>query len=99
MIVVMYDVTNSSKNIFYIMNEKELIVDTQNFQEAIFLLFAAHYVFNLEYNAIIHDTLLFLQEFVFHLKFKEKHSAVYTSVTTRLFRESQKIMKRQSHDM
>ena len=32
MIVVMYDVKDSSKNIFYIMIEQELIVETQNFQ-------------------------------------------------------------------
>ena len=90
MIVVMYDVTDSSKNIFYIMIEQELISRSH------IPFFAVHYVFNLEYNANIHDTLMFLQEFVFHLKFKGKHSAVYTSITTRLFRESQKIMKKVS---
>ena len=93
MIVLMYDVVDSSENIYYIMIEQELILETRKFEEAIFLLLAVHYVFNLEYNTAVHDVLLFLQEFVCKLKSKVKHSAVYTAITTKLFRASQKILQ------
>ena len=90
MIVLMYDVVDSSGNVYYIMIEQELILDTRSFEEAIFLLLAVHYVFNLQYCTIVHDVLLFLQEFVCKLKSKGKHSAVYTANATKLFRASQK---------
>ena len=60
------------------MIEQELVVETNCFDEAIFLLLAVHYVFNLEYNASVSDTLVFIQEFVCKLKVsKTKHSPVY----------------------
>ena len=38
MIVLMYDVVDSSETIYYIMIEQELILETRKFEEAIFLL-------------------------------------------------------------
>ena len=46
------------------MVEQELLQDTHHFDETVFLLLAVHYVFDLQYNAAVFDTLLFIQEFV-----------------------------------
>ena len=91
MIVVIYDVEDNTRNHYYIMVEQELLQDTHHFNETVFLLLAVHYVFDLQYNAAVFDTLLFIQEFVCQLKDrKNKHSAFYTSISTRLYRASQK---------
>lgn len=97
MIVVLYDVVDNNENMYYIMIEQELLLDTRSFNEAIYLLLAVHYVFNLEYNTVVHEVMLFLQEFVCLLKSKTtKHSAVYTSITSRLFRESKKFSQQET---
>ena len=93
MIVLMYDIEDSSRNHYYIMIEQELLQDTHHCDEAIFLLLAVHYIFNLEYNGTVSDSMLFIQEFVCKLKdTKCKHSAVYTNVTSRLYRASKKML-------
>ena len=90
MIVLMYDCEDSSRNDYFIMIEQELLLKTSHFDEAIFLLLAVHYVFDLEYDSSVYDTLLFLQEFVCKLKGGKKRSAVYSAITTRLYRATQK---------
>ena len=65
---------------------------TNDFKESIFLLIAVHYIFDLEYDSAVGDTLLFFQEFVCDLKGgKTKHSAVYSAISTRLYRTSKKL--------
>ena len=85
MIVLMYDVEEVNDNHYYIMIEQELTQETHSFAEAVFLLLAVHYVFNLEYNSAVYDMLLFLQEFICKIKDQQvkRHSAVYTTITTR----------------
>lgn len=86
MIVVMYDVDESVDNRYYIMIEQQLLLDSNSFTYTLFLLLAVHYVFNLQYNAVVEGTLRFLQEFVCNVKDKNaKHSASYTSITTHLY--------------
>ena len=86
MIVSLYDSKDPSRNHYYIMVEQVMLQDTRNFKEAIFLLVAVHYVFNLEYDKSVLEPLLFLQEFVLNLKEKGRRSAVYTAITSRLSR-------------
>lgn len=83
MIVVMYDSEDSSRNKYFIMIEQELVIETIIFDEAVFLLLAIHYILDLEYDALVSDTLLFLQEFVCKVKgAKKKHSPVYSAIST-----------------
>ena len=62
MIEMMYDVEEASDNVYYIMIKQDLTQEAHNFTDAIFLLVAVHYVFNMEYKAEVHDMLLFIQE-------------------------------------
>ena len=92
MIVVMFDSEDSSRNEYFVMIEQQLLVKTNDFRKSIFLLIAVHYVFDLEHDSTVGDTLLFLQELVCDLKGgKTKHSAVYSAISTRLYRTSKKL--------
>jgi hypothetical protein len=82
MIVLLYDSEDNSRNNHYIMVEQELLQDTRNLKEVIFPLIALHYIFNLEYDGTVLESLLFLQEFILNLKEKGRHSAVYTAITS-----------------
>lgn len=73
------------------MVEQELLQDTRCFKEAIFLLIAAHYILNLEYDGTVSEPLLFLQEFVLNIKEKGRRSAVYTAITSRLSSATTKV--------
>ena len=91
MIVLMYDTEDIQNNHYYIMVEQELLQETNHFSNALFLLLAVHYVFNLQYNSAVIEVLHFLQEFVVGLKDgKVKHSAVYTAITTRMIKKAKK---------
>ena len=90
MIVLLYDSEDPSRNHYYIMVEQELVQDTHCFKEAIFLLIATHYIFNLEYDGAVAEPLLFLQEFVLKLKERGRRSAVYTAISSRLTRAAAK---------
>ena len=92
MIVSLYDSEDPSRNNYYIMVEQELLQETRSFKEAIFLLVAVHYIFNLEYDATVIEPLLFLQEFILNLKEKGRRSAVYTAITSRLSRAVTKVL-------
>ena len=59
MIVLLNDSEDPSRNHYHIMVEQELVQDTNCFKEAIFLLKATHYTFNIEYNGAIAEPLLF----------------------------------------
>ena len=81
----MYDVEEVNDNHYYIMIEQELTQETHSFAEAVFLLLAVHYVFNLEYNSAVYDMLIKDQQV-------KRHSAVYTTIT-RLYRAGQKKLR------
>ena len=71
------------------MIEQELLQQTRSFVESLFILFADHYIFNLQYDVIARGCLYFLQEFICKVKDgKIKHTAVYTAITSRLYRAS-----------
>ena len=60
------------------MIEQVMLHDTPDFTQALFLLLAVHYVFNLEYDTCVQEPLLFLQEFVAGIKdTSNKHSAFF----------------------
>lgn len=72
------DIDDSSQDRYYIMIEQVMFSDTPDFTQALFLLLAVHYVFNLEYDASVQEPLLFLQEFVAGIKDASiKHSAFF----------------------
>ena len=84
-IVVMKDIDDSSLDRFYIMVENVTMNDTADFTQALFMLLAVHYIFNLEYNSRVKEPLYFLQEFVARVKDTSvKHSAHFTSVCSRI---------------
>ena len=72
------------------MVEQELVQDTYCLKEAIFLLIATHYIFNLEYNRAVAEPLLYLQEFVLKLKERGHWSEVYTAISSCLTRAAAK---------
>ena len=77
-IIAMMDVHDDShlQDQFYVMIEEEVLHDTTDFTQALFLLLAVHYVFNLQYD---HQVQEFLQDFVACMKDTSvKHTAFYT---------------------
>ena len=50
--------TVHENNEYFVMIEQQLLVKTNDFRESIFLLIAVHYVFDLEYDSAVGDTLL-----------------------------------------
>lgn len=91
MIVMMSDSDDCSRNEYFIMIEQDLLLKTSHFDEAVFLILAVHYVFDLEYDLRVNDVLTFLQEYVCKLKCgKVNRSAIYSTISTRLFRASLK---------
>ena len=84
-IVVMKDIKDASLDRFYVMVEDVTLNDTADFTLALFMLLAVHYIFNLEYNPLVKEPLLFLQEFVAGIKDSSmKHSAYFTSICSRI---------------
>ena len=68
---------------FFVAIEQELVVECRCMPNAIFIMLAVHFVFNLEYNRNVKDVLYFLQERV--LGFPDplyKKSAVYMSISS-----------------
>lgn len=85
----MSDSEDSTSNEYFIMIEQDLLLKTARFDEALFLLLAVHYVFDLQYDVKVKEILTFLQEYVSKLKCgKVNLTATYAAVSTRLLRAS-----------
>ena len=67
----MSDSEDSTSNKYFVMIEQDLIPKTTCFDEALFLLLAVHYVFDLQYDVKVKDILTFLQEYVSKLNVAE----------------------------
>lgn len=67
----MSDSEDSTSNKYFVMIEQDLIPKTTRFDEALFLLLAVHYVFDLQYDVKVKDILTFLQEYVSKLNVAE----------------------------
>ena len=66
---------------FYVKIEEEVLHDTTDFTQALFLLLAVHYIFNFQYDHQVQEPLLFLQEFVACMKDASvKHTAFYSVI-------------------
>ena len=80
----MKDIDDSSLDRFYVM-VKNVMNDTADFTQALFMLLAFHYIFILEYNSRVKEPLYYLQEFVARVKDTSvKHSAHFTSICSRI---------------
>lgn len=67
----MSDSEDSTSNEYFIMIEQDLLLKTARFDEALFLLLAVHYVFDLQYDVKVKEILTFLQEYVSKLNVAE----------------------------
>lgn len=69
---------------YYVFIEQKVFVKVTSFTVALFIWFAAHYVFNLEYDKYYKNVALFFQEFIFELPeadTKKKNQNYLTAVT------------------
>lgn len=66
--------------------EKEVVItEILSFSRALSLFLAIHYIFNLHYEKLVREVVLFLQEFLFGLPAPNaKKSSTYLSVTSNL---------------
>ena len=67
---------------YFIAVEQELLLECKNFENAVFLLMAVHYVFNIEYHPKVKDVFFFLQKKVLDIPDTNKHSPMYLSVSS-----------------
>lgn len=69
---------------YFIFIEQQVYVQVSSFAMALFIWFASHYVFNLEYSKYCKDAAMFIQEFIFDLyesDIKQKKQNYLTAVT------------------
>lgn len=63
--------------------EQQVLIECKSFERAVFILLAAHYVFNMEYHSMVKDILYFLQEKLLELDdYVHKKSSMYLSVSS-----------------
>ena len=67
---------------FFIIIEGNLLIECKSLTDAVFALFAVHYIFNLQYHQRLGDFYTFFEEKLFGMKSHNKHSPNYASVTT-----------------
>ena len=68
---------------FFIFAEQDILCDVDNLNDAVFLWFTTHYVFNMEYNKVLTNVGLFFQDNVFehsHHGTRRTRSPTYNSV-------------------
>ena len=83
--VIRYVDADDEVNTNYIIAiEKKAMLQCSSLLTAIFLLFAVHYVFNLEYYSKVKDFYLFLQNKLFNIKEATSFSTNYVNVTCSL---------------
>jgi len=67
----------------FIAVEGESLIECGSFPAAVYMMFAAHYIFDIQYNPKVYDVLLFLQEKVFGVIDRSvKKSSTYLSVVS-----------------
>ena len=76
------DATGDISPQFFIAIEQQLLLECKSLERAIFIMLAAHYVFNIEYNPKVKDVFLFLEEKVFGFSISVKKSAIYLSASS-----------------
>lgn len=64
------------------MLEQSILCELKTFTKALFVWFATHYIFNLEYDHHIKETALFYQEYLFGEPDTCIKSSTYLSVST-----------------
>lgn len=64
-IVKFIDVTSDVLPQYFVAIEQQLLIECKSLERAIFIMLAAHYVFNMEYHSMVKDVFYFLQEKVF----------------------------------
>jgi hypothetical protein len=67
---------------YFIFVEKQPLFSVNHLCRALFLWFSAHYIFHLQYNSKIKESVLFFQEFVFGIPCTCKKTTTYLSVST-----------------
>lgn len=67
---------------YIIVIEKQKLLQCSSLLSAVFILFAVHYVFNVEYYSKVKDFYLFLQSKLFDIKEATSFSASYINVTS-----------------
>jgi len=82
-IVILKDLHDEARDLFFIMVKNIRLHDNEDFTAALFILLAAHYVFNILYDSLVQSTLLFPQEFVVGIKEDSiKHAAHYANIVS-----------------
>ena len=69
-------------NEYYIICEQEVLCTTSSFCDALFLLFASYYTFNLEYPKQVQNILFFLQDHVLSFPDNLSRPINYVTVVT-----------------
>ena len=67
---------------YIIVIEKQSLLQSSSLLAALFVLFAVHYVFNMEYYPKVKDFYLFLQNNLFNIKDSASHSTNYINITS-----------------
>ena len=67
---------------YFLFMEQAVVCSVQSFTKVLFLWFALHYIFNLEYDKIVGEVGMFFQEFVFGLPCPAKKTATYLATST-----------------
>ena len=65
---------------YIIVIEKQILLQSSSLLAALFVLFAVHYVFNMEYYPKVKDFYLFLQNNLFNIKDSASHSTNYINI-------------------
>ena len=84
-IVRLFDTDSDIQAEYFVIIEQEVTVQCRSITNAVFALFAVHYVFNIEYHAKVKDVLYFIQDVVLGCPDTNfKKSAQYSSVVAAL---------------
>ena len=65
---------------FFLIVEQDVLCDVDDLSEAVFLWFAIHYVFNIQYNKVLNNVGLFFQDNIFECSDATKRTATYNSI-------------------
>ena len=67
---------------YFIVIEQTLFIECKTIKNALFILFAVHYVFNLEYNVRVKDFYRFIQEYIMGIPDGSKRSVNFANICT-----------------
>ena len=65
---------------YFIVIEQAVFIECKTMTNAIFTLFAVHYVFNLEYNVRVKDFFRFVQEYLMSIADSSKKAVNYVNI-------------------